>query len=83
MKDANGGKLAPEQVSICKRNNVKAALEIARTARTIYGANGITDEYPAIRHALNLESVFTYEGTHEVHTLIMGKAITGLDAFGG
>ena len=83
MKDANGGKLAPEQVSICKRNNVKAALEIARTARTIFGANGITDEYPAIRHALNLESVFTYEGTHEVHTLIMGKAITGLDAFGG
>jgi glutaryl-CoA dehydrogenase len=76
------GKLTPEQVSLAKRNNVKAALEIARSARSIFGANGITDDYPAIRHMLNLESVFTYEGTHEVHTLVVGKAITGLDAFG-
>jgi len=82
MKDEHG-KVNPDQVSLCKRNNVKVALEIARLARTIYGANGVTDEYPPIRHALNLESVYTYEGTHEVHTLILGKAITGLDAFGG
>ena len=58
------------------------ALDIARSARSILGANGICDEYPPIRHMLNLESVYTYEGTHEVHTLILGKAITGLDAFG-
>ena len=58
------------------------ALEIAREARSIHGANGITVEYAPIRHALNLESVYTYEGTHEVHTLILGKAITGIDAFG-
>ncbi len=77
------GKVSPEQVSLCKRNNVKAALEIARSARSMYGANGVMDEYPPIRHMLNLESVFTYEGTHEVHTLIVGKAITGLNAFGG
>jgi glutaryl-CoA dehydrogenase len=75
------GRVSPEQVSLAKRNNVKAALEIARSARTILGANGITDEYPPLRHALNLESVLTYEGTHEVHTLVLGKAITGLDAF--
>ena len=68
-------------VSLAKRANVKVALEIARSARTIYGANGITDDAPPIRHALNLESVFTYEGTHEVHTLVLGKAITGIDAF--
>jgi glutaryl-CoA dehydrogenase len=79
---ADEGRVSPEQVSLCKRNNVKAALEIARSARSIYGANGITDEYPPVRHMLNLESVFTYEGTHEVHTLILGKAITGLNAFG-
>ncbi len=75
------GKATPVQVSLAKRNNVKAALDIARSARSIYGANGVTDEYPPVRHMLNLESVFTYEGTHEVHTLILGKAITGLDAF--
>ena len=75
------GKATPEMVSLAKRNNVKSALEIARVARSIYGANGITDEYPPIRHMLNLESVFTYEGTHEVHTLVLGKAITGIDAF--
>jgi glutaryl-CoA dehydrogenase len=76
------GKVSVEQVSLCKRNNVKAALDIARMARNMYGANGVSDEYPPIRHMLNLESVFTYEGTHEVHTLIVGKAITGLNAFG-
>ena len=82
LKDEKG-KASPEQVSLCKRNNVKAALEIARMARNMYGANGISDEYPPVRHMLNLESVFTYEGTHEMHTLILGKGITGLDAFGG
>jgi len=75
------GKVTPEMVSLAKRNNVKSALEIARSARSIYGANGITDEYPPVRHMLNLESVLTYEGTHEVHTLVLGKAITGIDAF--
>jgi glutaryl-CoA dehydrogenase len=75
------GKVTPVMVSLAKRNNVKAALEIARSARGIYGANGITDAYPPVRHMLNLESVFTYEGTHEVHTLVLGKAITGIDAF--
>jgi glutaryl-CoA dehydrogenase len=81
MKDNNGGRLAPEQVSLCKRNNVRAALEIARSARSILGGNGILLEYPVIRHMLNLESVFTYEGTHEVHTLVLGKALTGYNAF--
>ena len=76
------GKLTPVMVSLAKRNNVKVALDIARSARSIYGANGVTDAYPPIRHMLNLESVFTYEGTHEVHTLVLGKAITGHDAFG-
>jgi len=75
------GKVTPEMVSLAKRNNVKSALDIARSARSIYGANGITDEYPPVRHMLNLESVLTYEGTHEVHTLVLGKAITGIDAF--
>lgn len=82
IADETGGKPTPEQVSLCKRNNVKVALDIARVARSIYGANGITDEYPPVRHMLNLESVYTYEGTHEVHTLILGKAITGINAFG-
>ncbi|CAM4098757.1 acyl-CoA dehydrogenase family protein [Corallococcus exiguus] len=76
------GKSNPVMVSLAKRNNVKSALDIARVARSIYGANGITDDYPPVRHMLNLESVFTYEGTHEVHTLVLGKAITGIDAFG-
>ncbi|RKH41868.1 acyl-CoA dehydrogenase family protein [Corallococcus sicarius] len=76
------GRSNPVMVSLAKRNNVKSALEIARVARSIYGANGITDDYPPVRHMLNLESVFTYEGTHEVHTLVLGKAITGIDAFG-
>ncbi len=75
------GKATHVMVSLAKRNNVKSALEIARVARGIYGANGITDAYPPVRHMLNLESVYTYEGTHEVHTLVLGKAITGIDAF--
>jgi glutaryl-CoA dehydrogenase len=79
LKDA--GKLVPEQVSIAKRANVRIAIDIARTARTILGANGITLEYPVVRHMNNLESVLTYEGTEEVHTLIIGKAITGENAF--
>ncbi len=79
LKDEN--RATPIMVSLAKRNNVKSALEIARLARSIYGANGITDEYPPVRHMLNLESVYTYEGTHEVHTLVLGKAITGIDAF--
>ncbi|MCB0283866.1 MAG: acyl-CoA dehydrogenase family protein [Calditrichae bacterium] len=68
-------------VSLAKRNNVAQALNIARTARTILGANGISDEYQSMRHAMNLESVLTYEGTHEVHTLIVGQHITGESAF--
>ncbi len=75
------GKLRPEQVSLVKRNNVHMALEAARSARSILGANGISVEYPVIRHMLNLESVFTYEGTHEVHTLVIGRALTGENAF--
>ena len=67
-------------MSLAKRNNVAAALEIARLAREIHGANGIVDEYPVIRHLLNLESVFTYEGTHDIHTLILGRDITGISA---
>jgi glutaryl-CoA dehydrogenase len=79
LKDS--GRLHPVQVSLAKRANVRAAIEIARDARTILGANGITLEYPVIRHMNNLESVLTYEGTEEVHTLILGKMITGEDAF--
>ncbi len=75
------GNLAPQQVSFGKLNNVREALAIAREARTILGANGVTLEYPVIRHANNLESVLTYEGTSEIHTLILGQAITGLNAF--
>ncbi len=79
MKDA--GTLRPEQVSLGKLNNVREALEICRTARTILGANGISLEYPVIRHANNLESVLTYEGTVEMHTLVIGQALTGVDGF--
>ncbi|HEY4102304.1 MAG TPA: acyl-CoA dehydrogenase family protein [Polyangiaceae bacterium] len=75
------GKLLPEHVSLCKRNNVAVALDCARRARALLGANGILLEYPAIRHMLNLESVYTYEGTHEIHTLVLGKALTGRSAF--
>lgn len=78
-KDA--GTLTPQQVSLGKLNNVREALEICRTARTILGANGISLEYPVIRHAANLESVLTYEGTVEMHTLVLGQAITGIPAF--
>jgi len=79
LKDA--GKLTPEQVSLAKRNNVDIALQIARIARDLHGANGITAEYPVIRHMLNLESVKTYEGTHDIHTLVLGQAITGIQAY--
>ena len=79
MKDA--GTLATPQVSFGKMDNVRMALEVARTARSVLGANGITTEYPVIRHLNNLESVFTYEGTNEIHTLILGQAITGQSAF--
>lgn len=75
------GKLRFQQVSMAKRNNVFQALEIARTAREVLGANGILDEYPVMRHMANLESVKTYEGTHEMHTLIVGEDITGIPAY--
>jgi glutaryl-CoA dehydrogenase len=74
--------LRPPQISLAKRANVAMALDVARTARSILGANGIMLEYPIIRHMANLETVYTYEGTHEIHTLTVGKDITGLDAFG-
>jgi glutaryl-CoA dehydrogenase len=73
--------MEPVQVSMAKRNNVEIALNIARSARSILGANGISDEYCVIRHMLNLESVYTYEGTHDIHTLILGQKITGIAAF--
>ena len=75
------GKSSYQRVSLAKRNNVLIARDIARAAREILGANGISDDYPVIRHMLNLESVYTYEGTHEMHTLILGEDITGLGAF--
>lgn len=74
------GKANFSQISLAKRNNVAIARDIARSAREILGANGITDDYPIMRHIMNLESVYTYEGTHEMHTLIIGKEITGFDA---
>ncbi|MEU6487266.1 acyl-CoA dehydrogenase family protein [Streptomyces sp. NPDC046887] len=77
----DAGRLRPEQVSFGKLNNVREAIDICRTARTILGANGISLEYPVMRHAGNLESVLTYEGTVEMHQLVLGKALTGLDAF--
>src|SRR5438094_3283705 len=79
MKDE--GTLRPEHVSLGKMGNVRGALDVARTARSILGGNGITLEYPVIRHMNNLETVLTYEGTHEVHTLSVGKALTGENAF--
>jgi len=79
MKDQ--GTLRPEHVSLGKMNNVREAIEIARTARTILGANGVTLEYPVIRHMNNLESLLTYEGTNEIHTLILGQALSGISAF--
>jgi glutaryl-CoA dehydrogenase len=79
MKDQ--GMLRPEHVSMGKMGNVRGALEIARSARSVLGGNGITLEYPVIRHMNNLESVLTYEGTHEVHTLVVGSTLTGTQAF--
>jgi glutaryl-CoA dehydrogenase len=75
------GKITPQQVSLGKMANVRTAIEIARQARTVLGANGVTLEYPVIRHANNLESVLTYEGTEEIHTLALGEAITGISAY--
>ncbi len=75
------GRVRPTQISLAKRNNVRMALEIARTARDMLGANGIMYAYPVGRHMLNLETVFTYEGTHDIHTLIIGQDVTGLAAF--
>ena len=78
----NAGKATPAQISMAKRNNVEMAINIAREARQIHGAMGITGEYPIMRHSMNLESVITYEGTHDVHLLILGMEITGENAFG-
>jgi len=75
------GKVTPQQVSLAKRNNVNMATNIAREARRLLGANGILAEYASMRHMANLESVYTYEGTHDVHTLILGQAVTGISAF--
>ena len=80
LKDA--GKVRSEQISLAKMNNVSKSLHIARLARDILGGNGIMDEYPIMRHMLNLETVNTYEGTEDIHRLIIGKDITGFDAFG-
>jgi glutaryl-CoA dehydrogenase len=79
---ADAGQLAPETVSLIKRNSCGKALEIARTARDMHGGNGVSDEYHVIRHVMNLEAVNTYEGTHDVHALILGRAQTGIAAFG-
>jgi glutaryl-CoA dehydrogenase len=79
---ADAGTLRPEQVSVGKLNNVREALAIARECRTILGANGISGEYPVMRHAANLETVLTYEGTSEIHQLVIGQQLTGLSAFG-
>jgi glutaryl-CoA dehydrogenase len=79
LKDA--GTFTPQQVSLAKRNNVSMATDVAREARRLLGANGILAEYASMRHMANLESVYTYEGTHDVHTLILGQAVTGLSAF--
>ncbi len=81
LKEA--GKIRPAQISLAKRNNIFHALEIARMARDVLGANGIMYEYPVGRHMMNLETVYTYEGTHDIHTLIVGQDITGLAAFSG
>jgi glutaryl-CoA dehydrogenase len=80
LKDQNAA--APEAISLMKRNNCGKALDIARAARDIHGGNGISDEYHVIRHVMNLEAVNTYEGTHDIHALILGRAQTGIQAFG-
>ena len=77
----NENRATPAQISLAKRNNVNMALQIAREARQIHGAMGITGEYPIMRHMMNLESVISYEGTHDIHLLITGMDITGLNAF--
>ncbi len=79
LKDA--GQITPQMVSVGKLNNAREALQIAREARTILGGSGITTEYSPLRHANNLESVLTYEGTSEIHTLVVGQALTGLSAY--
>ena len=79
LKDEN--KSNNEMISILKRNNVGKALDIARTARDMHGGNGISDEYHIIRHMMNLEAVNTYEGTHDIHALILGRSQTGIQAF--
>jgi glutaryl-CoA dehydrogenase len=75
------GRAAPETISLLKRNNCAKALDIARAARDMHGGNGISDEYHVIRHVMNLEAVNTYEGTHDIHALILGRAQTGIQAF--
>ena len=77
----NEGRASTAQISMAKRNNVDMALQIAREARQIHGGMGITGEYPIMRHMMNLESVITYEGTHDIHLLILGNHITGIPAF--
>ena len=79
LKDA--GTVGHEHISMAKRNNVWMALECARLARDVLGAAGITDDYPVMRHMMNLESVKTYEGTHDIHTLILGQSVTGIPAY--
>jgi glutaryl-CoA dehydrogenase len=78
---ANQNRATPAQISMAKRNNVLMALEVAREARQIHGGMGITSEYPIMRHMMNLETVLTYEGTHDIHLLITGMDITGINAF--
>jgi len=78
---ANEGKASPAQISMAKRNNVHMALTVARESRQIFGGMGITNEYPIMRHMMNLETVLTYEGTHDIHLLITGMDVTGLNAF--
>jgi glutaryl-CoA dehydrogenase len=77
------GKAQPEMISLIKRNNCGKALDIARQARDMHGGNGVSDEYHVIRHVMNLEAVNTYEGTHDVHALILGRAMTGMQSFTG
>jgi len=77
------GKASPPVISLLKRNNCGKALDIARMARDMHGGNGISDEYHVIRHVMNLEAVNTYEGTHDIHALVLGRAQTGIPAFAG
>jgi len=77
----NEGKVTPQHISMAKRNNVEMALDIARNTRQVLGAMGITNDFPMMRHMMNLESVITYEGTHDIHLLITGQEITGLPAY--